>query len=151
MLKTVSTIVLVLGLAATGCSKKKDAPAGDKPATTEAAKPAEGAKPTEAPKTEEAKPAEAPKADETKAAPAAAGAVTFATDDEYIAACKELHDIIMENPVRPAFRWAGTTGMLPVVNEAVVAAVAGTKDPQAATDEAAAKLTEILKNGGYIK
>lgn len=38
---------------------------------------------------------------------------------EYIAACKELHDIIMENPVRPAFRWAGTTGMLPVVNEVV--------------------------------
>ena len=38
---------------------------------------------------------------------------------EYITACKELHDIIMENPVRPAFRWAGTTGMLPVVNEAV--------------------------------
>ncbi len=38
---------------------------------------------------------------------------------EYLAACKELHDIIMENPVRPAFRWAGTTGMLPVVNEAV--------------------------------
>ena len=38
---------------------------------------------------------------------------------EYIAACKELHDIIMENPVRPAFRWAGTTGVLPVVNEAV--------------------------------
>jgi aldehyde:ferredoxin oxidoreductase len=38
---------------------------------------------------------------------------------EYLTACKELHDIIMENPVRPAFRWAGTTGMLPVVNEAV--------------------------------
>lgn len=38
---------------------------------------------------------------------------------EYIAACKELHDIIMENPVRPAFRWAGTTGMLPVVNESI--------------------------------
>jgi aldehyde:ferredoxin oxidoreductase len=38
---------------------------------------------------------------------------------EYISACKELHDIIMENPVRPAFRWAGTTGMLPVVNESV--------------------------------
>jgi aldehyde:ferredoxin oxidoreductase len=38
---------------------------------------------------------------------------------EYIAACKELYDIIMENPVRPAFRWAGTTGMLPVVNEVV--------------------------------
>jgi aldehyde:ferredoxin oxidoreductase len=38
---------------------------------------------------------------------------------EYITACKELHDIIMENPVRPAFRWAGTTGMLPVVNDAI--------------------------------
>ena len=38
---------------------------------------------------------------------------------EYIKDCKELHDIIMENPVRPAFRWAGTTGMLPVMNEAV--------------------------------
>jgi aldehyde:ferredoxin oxidoreductase len=38
---------------------------------------------------------------------------------EYIAGCKELHDIIMENPVRPAFRWAGTTGMLAVVNEAI--------------------------------
>jgi aldehyde:ferredoxin oxidoreductase len=38
---------------------------------------------------------------------------------DYIAACKELYDIIMQNPVRPAFRWAGTTGMLPVVNEAI--------------------------------
>ncbi len=38
---------------------------------------------------------------------------------EYIAACKELHDIIMENPVRPAFRWPGTNGMLPNVNEAI--------------------------------
>ena len=41
--------------------------------------------------------------------------------------------------------------MLPVVNEGIVAAVTGTKDPQAAADEMAAKLTEILKNGGYIK
>lgn len=48
------------------------------------------------------------------------GGVTVGTPPgEYITACKELHDIIMENPVRPAFRWAGTTGMLPVVNEAV--------------------------------
>jgi aldehyde:ferredoxin oxidoreductase len=48
-----------------------------------------------------------------------AGIEVAAPPAEYIAACKELHDIIMENPVRPAFRWAGTTGMLPVVNEAV--------------------------------
>jgi len=48
------------------------------------------------------------------------GGVTVASPAaEYIPACKELYDIIMENPVRPAFRWAGTTGMLPVVNEAV--------------------------------
>lgn len=41
--------------------------------------------------------------------------------------------------------------MLPVVNEGVVAAVAGTKDPQTAADEMAAKLVDILKSGGYIK
>ena len=41
--------------------------------------------------------------------------------------------------------------MLPVVNEAIVAAVAGTKEPQAAADDAAARLTEILKSGGYIE
>jgi aldehyde:ferredoxin oxidoreductase len=38
---------------------------------------------------------------------------------EYIPACKELHDIIKENPVREGFRWFGTTGMLPFVNENV--------------------------------
>ena len=41
--------------------------------------------------------------------------------------------------------------MLPIVNEGIVAAVTGTKDPQTALDEMAAKLTEILKNGGYIQ
>lgn len=41
--------------------------------------------------------------------------------------------------------------MLPVVNEGIVAAVTGMKDPQAAADDMAAKLTEILKKGGYIK
>ncbi|MGZ9163721.1 MAG: ABC transporter substrate-binding protein [Anaerolineales bacterium] len=41
--------------------------------------------------------------------------------------------------------------MLPIVNEGIVAAVTGTKDPQTAADEMAAKLTEILKDGGYIK
>jgi aldehyde:ferredoxin oxidoreductase len=47
------------------------------------------------------------------------GVKVAAPTADYIAACKELYDIIMENPVRPAFRWAGTTGMLPVVNEVV--------------------------------
>jgi aldehyde:ferredoxin oxidoreductase len=50
---------------------------------------------------------------------------------EYIASCKELHDIIMENPVRPAFRWAGTTGMLPVVNASVGLPYRNHQDDQA--------------------
>jgi ABC-type glycerol-3-phosphate transport system substrate-binding protein len=41
--------------------------------------------------------------------------------------------------------------MMPIVNEGIVAAVTGTKDPQAAADEMAVKLTEILKTGGFIK
>ena len=41
--------------------------------------------------------------------------------------------------------------MLPVVNEGIVAAVSGTKTPQAAADEMAAKLEAILKSGGYLK
>jgi len=40
--------------------------------------------------------------------------------------------------------------MLPVVNEGIVAAVSGLKDPQAAADEMATKLIEILKSGGYL-
>lgn len=47
------------------------------------------------------------------------GVIVAAPAAEYIAACKELHDIIMENPVRPAFRWPGTNGMLPNINEAI--------------------------------
>lgn len=41
--------------------------------------------------------------------------------------------------------------MLPIVNEGVVAAVTGTKDPQTAVNDMAAKLTDLLKKGGYIK
>jgi ABC-type glycerol-3-phosphate transport system substrate-binding protein len=41
--------------------------------------------------------------------------------------------------------------MLPVVNEGIVAAVTGTKDPKTALDDMATKLNEILKSGGYIK
>jgi hypothetical protein len=38
-----------------------------------------------------------------------------------------------------------------VVQDGIVAAVSGVKDAQTAADEMAAKLTEILKNGGYLK
>jgi aldehyde:ferredoxin oxidoreductase len=48
------------------------------------------------------------------------GGITVGTPPpEFIQGCREMHDIIMANPVRPAFRYAGTTGMLPVINEAV--------------------------------
>ena len=88
---TLSMIVLALGLATTGCSKKKDA-AGDKPAT-EAAKPTE-----EKPATPSAAPAtgEPAKADPAAAAAPAGGAVTFASDDEYVAASKAAVGQFME-------------------------------------------------------
>lgn len=96
-LKTFSTFVLAIGLAATGCSKKKEEPAADKPAT-------EAAKPTEA-KPADTKPAETKPADEAAkpAEPAAAaGAVTFKSDDEYLAAGKASMDKFVE-----AFKSAG--------------------------------------------
>ena len=88
---TLSTLVLALGLTTTGCSKKKDA-ATDKPAT-EAAKPTE-----EKPATPSAAPAtgEPAKADPAAAAAPAGGAVTFASDDEYVAASKAAVGQFME-------------------------------------------------------
>ncbi len=48
------------------------------------------------------------------------GGITVGTSTaEYITQCRELHQIIMENPVRDGFRWFGTTGMLPYMNEVV--------------------------------
>jgi multiple sugar transport system substrate-binding protein len=41
--------------------------------------------------------------------------------------------------------------MLPVVNEGIVAAVSGTKDPQTAANDIVTKLIDILKAGGYLK
>jgi multiple sugar transport system substrate-binding protein len=41
--------------------------------------------------------------------------------------------------------------MLPVVNEGIVAAVSGLKDPQTAANDIASKLVDILKSGGYLK
>jgi hypothetical protein len=95
---TLSTLVLALGLTTTGCSKKKDA-ATDKPAT-EAAKPTE-----EKPATPSAAPAtgEPAKADPAAAAAPAAGAVTFASDDEYIAEGKAMLGKVLE-----VFKAAGT-------------------------------------------
>jgi multiple sugar transport system substrate-binding protein len=40
--------------------------------------------------------------------------------------------------------------MMIVVNEGIVAAVNGSKDPQTAADDMAARLTELLRDGGYL-
>lgn len=44
-----------------------------------------------------------------------------------------------------------TSDMVTAINEAVVASVTGTKEPKAAMDECAAKMTEMLQKAGYIK
>jgi ABC-type glycerol-3-phosphate transport system substrate-binding protein len=41
--------------------------------------------------------------------------------------------------------------MVTAIDDAVVAAVTGTKDPKAALDELAAKLTTMLTQAGYLK
>ncbi|MGB9521439.1 MAG: hypothetical protein ACPL6F_01660, partial [Anaerolineales bacterium] len=41
--------------------------------------------------------------------------------------------------------------MVPVIDEGIVAAVTGVKDPKTALDNVAAKFVDILKNGGYLK
>ena len=41
--------------------------------------------------------------------------------------------------------------MVPVIDEGIVAAVTGIKDPKTALDNVAAKFVDILKGGGYLK
>jgi ABC-type glycerol-3-phosphate transport system substrate-binding protein len=41
--------------------------------------------------------------------------------------------------------------MVTAIDDAIAAAVAGTKDPKAALDEAASKMTKLLTDAGYIK
>jgi ABC-type glycerol-3-phosphate transport system substrate-binding protein len=43
-----------------------------------------------------------------------------------------------------------TSDLVTALNEAVVAAVTGTKEPQAALDDAAAKITDMLTQAGYL-
>ena len=44
-----------------------------------------------------------------------------------------------------------TGDMVTAIDDAIVAAVTGTKDPKSALDEAAAKMTTMLTQAGYIK
>ena len=62
---------------------------------------------------------------------------------------KMLGDVM---PIRHLVPSTTVTGdMVTAIDEAVVAAVTGTKDPKAALDEAAAKMTDMLTKAGYIK
>lgn len=55
-------------------------------------------------------------------------------------------------PIRHLVPSTTVTGdMVTAINEAVAAAVTGTKEPKAALDEASAKITEMLTKAGYIK
>lgn len=55
-------------------------------------------------------------------------------------------------PIRHLVPATTVTGeMVLAIDEAVSAAVTGTKEPQAALDDAAQKMTELLTNAGYIK
>ncbi|MCZ7663509.1 MAG: aldehyde ferredoxin oxidoreductase family protein [Thermoleophilia bacterium] len=76
------------------------------------------------------------------------GGLTMGTPTgAYIKGCRELHQIIMENPVRDAFRWVGTTGMLPHINEAVGLPYRNHRDDRA-PDVSGIHSDEIAK---YIK
>ncbi|HEY3345280.1 MAG TPA: sugar ABC transporter substrate-binding protein [Anaerolineaceae bacterium] len=55
-------------------------------------------------------------------------------------------------PIRHLVPSTTVTGdMVTAIDEAVVAAVTGTKDPKAALDDAAVKITDMLTKAGYIK
>jgi multiple sugar transport system substrate-binding protein len=80
------------------------------------------------------------------------GNIKALSDPEVVAKIPQFAMLAEVMPYRSIFPTLTVSPeMLPVVNEGVVAAVTGTKDPQAAADDMAAKLTEILKSGGYIK
>jgi ABC-type glycerol-3-phosphate transport system substrate-binding protein len=80
------------------------------------------------------------------------GNIKALSDPEVVAQVPQFELLAEVMPYRSIFPTLTVSPeMLPIVNEGIVAAVTGTKDPQAAADEMAAKLTEILKSGGYIK
>jgi ABC-type glycerol-3-phosphate transport system substrate-binding protein len=80
------------------------------------------------------------------------GNIRALSDPEVVAQIPQFKLLAEVMPYRSIFPTLTVSPeMLPVANEGIVAAVAGTKDPQTAADEMAAKLVEILKSGGYIK
>jgi len=55
-------------------------------------------------------------------------------------------------PIRHLVPPTTVTGdMVTAIDEAIDAAVSGTKDPKTALDDAARKMTDLLTQAGYIK
>jgi ABC-type glycerol-3-phosphate transport system substrate-binding protein len=80
------------------------------------------------------------------------GNIEALTDPQVVAAVPQFELLAEVMPYRALFPVLTVSPeMLPVVQDGVVAAVTGVKDPKTAADEMAARLTEILKSAGYLK
>jgi multiple sugar transport system substrate-binding protein len=74
------------------------------------------------------------------------------TDPEVVAQIPQFKMLGDVMPIRHLVPSTTVTGdMVTAIDDAIVAAVTGTKDPKTALDETAAKLTTMLTEAGYIK
>jgi ABC-type glycerol-3-phosphate transport system substrate-binding protein len=74
------------------------------------------------------------------------------SDPEVVAQVPQFKLLAEAMPYRHLFpNTTVTPDLVNAFNDAIVAAVAGTKTPQQALDDAAAKMTESLKSAGYIQ
>jgi multiple sugar transport system substrate-binding protein len=80
------------------------------------------------------------------------GNIQALSDPEVVAKIPQFKMLAEVMPNRSIFPvLTVSTDMVPMVDEAIVAAVTGTKSPKQALDDVALKLTDSLKKGGYIK
>jgi multiple sugar transport system substrate-binding protein len=80
------------------------------------------------------------------------GNTAVLTDPEVVAKIPQFEMLAEAMPYRHIFPLTSVTGdLVTTFNDAIVAAVTGTKEPKAALDEANAKMADILKGAGYIK
>lgn len=80
------------------------------------------------------------------------GNIDALKDPDVVAKVPQFEKLAEIMPYRTIFPILTVTpDMFTVVNEGVNAAVSGAKEPKAALDEMAEKLTKILKDGGYLQ
>ncbi len=74
------------------------------------------------------------------------------TNPDVVAKIPQFEMLAQVMPIRHLVPSTTVTGdMVIAIDDAITAAVAGTKDPKTALDEAAAKMTKLLTDAGYIK